>query len=85
MIGDVSQAGVDGVLGQSWLVRHDYLLDYRNRRIALDIPAAGSGVRVPIRSPDGRPVVAASIDGRVRELVVDSGASAVVLYEKAYS
>jgi predicted aspartyl protease len=28
MIGDVFQADVDGVLGQSWLVRHDYLLDY---------------------------------------------------------
>lgn len=83
MIGDVFQPGVDGVLGESWLVRHDYLLDYRNRRIVLDAPAAGSGVRVPLRSPDGRPVVAASIDGRVRELVVDSGASAIVLYEKS--
>jgi predicted aspartyl protease len=81
MISDVFQPGVDGVLGQSWLVRHDYLLDYRNRRIALDVPASGSGFRVPLRSPDGLPVVAASIDGRERELVVDSGSSAVVLYE----
>jgi hypothetical protein len=77
MIGDVFQAGVDGVLGQSWLVRHDYLLDYRNRRIALDVPAAGSGIQVPLRSYDGCPVVAASIDGRARELVVDSGWSAL--------
>jgi predicted aspartyl protease len=82
MIGDVFQAGVDGVLGQSWLVRHDYLLDYRNRRVVLDAPAAGSGVRVSLLSPDGRPAVAASVDGRARELVVDSGSSAVVLYEK---
>jgi len=82
MICDVFQTGVDGVLGESWLVRHDYLLDYRNRRIALDGAAAGFGVRVPLRSPDGRPVVTASIDGRTRELVVDSGASAVVLYER---
>jgi len=82
IVGGVFQAGVDGVLGESWLIRHDYLLDYRNRRIVLDAQAAGSGVRVPLRSPDGRPVVAASIDGRERELVVDSGASAVVLYEK---
>lgn len=81
MISDVFQAGVDGVMGQSWLVRHDYLLDYHNRRIALDVAAPASGVRVPLRSPDGRPVVAGSIDGRERELVVDSGSSAVVLYE----
>jgi len=83
MIGDVFQPGVDGVLGQSWLVRHDYLLDYRNRRIELDGSATGSGLRVPLRSPDGLPVVAASIDGRARELVVDSGSSAIVLYEPA--
>jgi hypothetical protein len=35
-----------------------------------------------LRSTDGRPVVVALIDGRPRELVVDSGASEVVLYEK---
>jgi hypothetical protein len=82
IIGDVFQQGVDGVLGESWLVRHDYLLDYRNRRTALDGPPPGSGIRVPLRSTDGRPAVAASIDGRIRDLVVDSGASTVVLYEK---
>jgi predicted aspartyl protease len=82
MICDVFQPGVDGVLGESWLVRHDYLLDYRHRRIALDGAAAGSGVRVPLRSEDGRPAVTASIDGQAQELVVDSGASAVVLYER---
>jgi predicted aspartyl protease len=81
MIGDVFQAGVDGVLGQSWLVRHDYQLDYQNRRIAIDVPANGFGVRLPLRSADGRPVVVVSIDGRERELVVDSGSSTVVLYE----
>jgi predicted aspartyl protease len=83
MICDVFQAGVDGVLGESWLVRHDYLLDYRHRRIELDGAPARSGVRVPLMSEDGRPVVAASIDGKPRELVVDSGASAVVLYGRA--
>ena len=83
IIGDVLQSGVDGVLGESWLVRHDYLLDYRNRRIGLDGPPVASGIRVPLRSDDGRPVVVASIEGSPRELVVDSGASALVLYEKA--
>jgi predicted aspartyl protease len=82
MIGDMFQPGVDGVLGQSFLVRHDYLLDYQKGRIAIDGVPAGSGVRVPLRSADGRPVVAVAIDGRERELVVDSGSTAVVLYEK---
>src|ERR1035437_10392279 len=47
IIGDVFQSGVDGVLGESWLVRHDYLIDYRNPRIALDGSPAGTGIRVP--------------------------------------
>jgi len=82
IVGDVYQNGVDGVLGASWLVRHDYLLDYRNSRIVLDGPPEDSGTRVPLRCTDGRPVVVALIDGRTEEFVVDSGSSAVVVYEK---
>lgn len=82
IVGDVFQQDVDGVLGESWLVRHDYLLDYRNRRIVIDGPPAGVGARVPLRSTDGRPAIAASIDSRPADLIVDSGASAVILYEK---
>ena len=82
MIGEVFQPGVDGVLGQSWLVRHDYLLDYKSRRFVLDGSPADTGIRAPLRSGDGRPAVVASVNGRERELVVDSGASALVIYEK---
>src|ERR1041385_8924225 len=82
IVDEVARSGVDGVLGANWLVRHDYLLDYRNRRIALDDPPPSSGVRVPLRLTDGRPAVMASINGRSRELVVDSGASHVVLFER---
>lgn len=82
IVGDVFCDGVDGVLGQSWLSRHDYLLDYRGRRISLDGMANDSGLRLPLRTVDGRPTVTASVDGRTRELVVDSGASALVLFER---
>ncbi len=82
LIGEVSQDGVDGVLGQSWLARHDYLLDYRGRRIWIDGSPGGPGIRVPLQTADGRPTVMATVDGRSRELVVDSGASALVLFEK---
>jgi len=80
IIGDVFQSGVDGVLGESWLVRHDYLLDYRARRFVLDGPPPAAGVRLPLHSTDGRPVVDAFIDRRPTELVIDSGASTLVLY-----
>ena len=57
MITDVKFPGVDGVLGQSWLIRHDYLLDLRNRRLVMDAAVPAEGVRTPLRSADGRPQV----------------------------
>jgi predicted aspartyl protease len=73
--------GVDGVLGQSWLVRHDYLLDYRNRRLVLDGAAPEWAMRTDLRTVDGRPAVAALVDGVALDLVVDSGADILVLFE----
>jgi predicted aspartyl protease len=73
--------GVDGVLGQSWLVRHDYLLDYHDRRLVLDGTAPEGAMRTDLRSVDGRPAVAALVDGVALDLVVDSGADILVLFE----
>jgi len=82
MIADVKFSGVDGVLGQSWLVRHDYLLDYRNHRLVIDGEAPKGGVRAALRSPDGRPAVVAEVSGRGQELIIDSGAHLLVLFER---
>jgi predicted aspartyl protease len=81
MIGDVAMDGVDGLLGQSWLVRHDYLLDYKNRRMVLDGAAPDGATRMNLRSVEGRPAVAALVDGAAQDLVVDSGADILVLFE----
>jgi predicted aspartyl protease len=81
MVGDVAMDGVDGVLGQSWLVRHDYLLDYKNRRLVLDGAAPEGATRTNLRSVEGRPAVAALVDGAAQDLVVDSGADILVLFE----
>ncbi|MFN7920050.1 MAG: retropepsin-like aspartic protease [Bryobacteraceae bacterium] len=70
----------DGVLGQSWLRRHSYLLDFRKRRVILDGQPPAEGLRVPLRESDGRPCIAAQVDGEARELILDSGASALVLF-----
>jgi predicted aspartyl protease len=81
MVGAVAIDGVDGVLGQSWLVRHDYLLDYRNLRLVLDGAPPEGAARTDLRSVDGRPAVAALVDGIALDLVVDSGADILVLFE----
>jgi hypothetical protein len=82
MITDVRFIGVDGVLGQSWLVRHDYLLDHRNQRVGLDGAPPEGGVRTALRSPDGRPAIEAEVNGRRQDLIVDSGAQVLVLFER---
>ncbi|MGO9255021.1 MAG: retropepsin-like aspartic protease [Bryobacteraceae bacterium] len=81
MIAEVALDGVDGVLGQSWLSRHDYLLDYRNRRLVLEGAPPEGAMRMDLRFQDGRPAVAAVVDGVARDLVVDSGADVLVLFE----
>ena len=73
-------SGIDGVLGQSWLVRHDYLIDYRRHRLVLDGEAPAAGDRTALRMVHGRPAIAARVDGRTAELVLDSGADTLVLF-----
>jgi len=81
LIGDVRLDLLDGILGQSWLVRHDYLLDYRNKRVVVDaVPPEGS-LSAALRTTDGRPMLSAKVDGESEELILDSGASTVVLFE----
>src|SRR5262245_15490474 len=74
--GEVSQKGVevmilpgnlraaDGVLGQSWLANHDYLVDYKGRQLVLDPDPPVNGVKLPLRQSEGRPAVTARVGGR---------------------
>jgi len=72
--------GADGVLGQSWLRRHSYLLDFRRGRFILDGQPPADGLRVALREAAGRPCLTAQVDGQAQELIIDSGASALVLF-----
>jgi predicted aspartyl protease len=71
---------VDGVLGQSWLSRHAYLLDFRKKRLVLDGPPPDSGLRLDSGVAAGRPAIAATVDGQPFNLVIDSGAAALILF-----
>jgi predicted aspartyl protease len=73
-------AGVDGILGQSWLADQDYLLDYRGRRLVFDPDPPLTGVKLPLRVAEGRPAVTARVGGRDMELVLDSGADTLALF-----
>ena len=74
----------DGVLGQSFLSRFDYLLDFRAKQMLLDEdnPMQGKqSVRVAFERAEGRMILKAANreDGAIR-LVLDSGASNLSLW-----
>lgn len=79
---EIRHAGADGILGQSWLRRHSYLLDFESGRLTLDGEPPAQGLRLDYRETDGRPSVMANIDGVEEELVVDSGADVMVLFRE---
>ncbi len=74
---------VDGVIGQSFLRQAPYLIDYRARMLWLDDEAVarGSQLESVIESAaDSREtVVPVAIGGQTRRLMLDSGASDLIL------
>ena len=77
---------VRGFLGQAFLSRFNYLLSYKDRRLEFVEPEAAGpglhGVELPFDDDEGRIVVptTASRDAPPRRFVLDSGASAAVLF-----
>jgi predicted aspartyl protease len=83
MITSVLLPGIDGILGQSWLIHHDYQLDYAGNRLVLNSTPPDEGIRIALRSVDGRPAISAMVDGRRSDVVLDSGAPAVIVFESS--
>jgi len=83
----LAEAGleVDGVIGQSFLSRFDYLLDYKSRQLVLDSveePLTGTpGKRIKFTRVAGRMLLPAMnpAEGSMR-LILDSAASNVFLW-----
>jgi predicted aspartyl protease len=70
----------DGVLGQNFLGRFNYLLDNLHGRIDFE-PVATAGTAVPFELVEGRPALAVRGAGRHSlRLVLDTGASHMVLF-----
>jgi len=72
---------IDGVIGQSWLARFNYLIDLRADALVLDAQPP-PGRRQPFSLIDGRPAISIAIDGRLRTVVLDSGTAGLVLFAK---
>jgi hypothetical protein len=68
---------IQGVLGQVFLRRFDYLLDLQTKRMEFGDPELeGRGTRAPFHVVEGRPVVSTSLG----TMVLDSGARMMVRF-----
>ncbi|MGJ5819202.1 aspartyl protease family protein [Paludibaculum fermentans] len=75
--------GVDGILGQSFLAGQSYRIDTRAGLVTFGAFPVSAGQTVPIEWIDGRMAVKTMAPGRrTLHLIVDSGASEIVLWPK---
>jgi len=73
-------ADIQGVLGQSFLSRSDYLLDFLGKRLSFGMQDR-KGTRAEFKLLDGRP----SVFSNLGWLVLDSGADHVILFGEGSS
>lgn len=69
-------AEIQGVLGQEFLARFDYLIDFANHRVVFGPEVPEAGTRVGFEKIDGRPAIETS-EGK---LVLDSGTDTTILF-----
>jgi hypothetical protein len=67
---------IQGILGQQFLSRFDYTLDFQHHELTLGEEAPVEGDQIPVRLSYGRMVVSTSEGG----LVLDSGTDTLFLY-----
>ena len=72
---------IEGIIGQDFLFRFNYTLDYRRHRLSwTDVDALDSGTRLPLVAEHGRYLVSLGSSGGVPLLLVpDSGSNGFVL------
>jgi hypothetical protein len=79
------EPGVDGVLGQDFLSRFDYTIDYRRERLGWTAETAEERARLPLVPAGDRRLVQVPGHGRHDPalMVPDSGSEGLVVFERA--
>lgn len=72
-------SSIQGVLGQEFLARFDYLLDFAGRRIVFNAAEPEGGSRTALNMVGGRP----AIESDRGTLVLDSGTEVAILFAAA--
>jgi hypothetical protein len=78
------QSGIDGVIGQDFLSRFDYTLDYRRKRLRWTAEPDDGPARLPLIRAGDRPLVQLPGDERQGPvlMVPDSGTEGFVVFER---
>jgi predicted aspartyl protease len=82
---DVLDDHIDGILGQNFLSRFDFLLDFKHCEITIGPPSGLAdfvdGEKIHFQNDEGRMAIPVrfSVRGRPNDFVLDSGASVLVL------
>jgi hypothetical protein len=77
------EPGIDGVIGQDFLLGFDYTVDYRRSRLVWSVRSTDGERRLPLlRSGDRTLVEIEGGDGGTLLMVPDSGSSGFVLFER---
>jgi hypothetical protein len=89
LIGGIDQVkqidqSIEGVLGSNFFLRGPFLLQYDRRVLTISAPTP-AGERLPIETADGRPIVTAAVNQSMLRLALDSGAPALILFDKFVS
>jgi hypothetical protein len=72
---------IQGVLGQNFLSKFNYLLDYKNRRLVFDdAPQPPPGARIKFERIDQCPAIQIEGPRKPLRLVLDSGSSDLILF-----
>lgn len=74
-------AGQDGIFGQSALRHHDYQIDNELKRVRFHAAPSAKAIAIPLTYAGTRIALPVRIGGRVWDLILDSGANAIVLPE----
>jgi len=78
------ESGIVGLIGQDFLSRFNYTVDYRRHRLRWTVHDSDGDVRLPLVRAEGRSLVQLSSGSRDSPvwMVPDSGAEALVVFER---
>jgi predicted aspartyl protease len=72
---------IDGIVGLDVLGQSPFVIDYASRKLRFGPPPAMQ-LSLPLQMKQGRPIITAAVDGTPADLLLDTGAPSLVLFQQ---